>query len=48
MGFKNKKFELDKLENVLYDLIDKHIENIKDWDPFQVKILKYLNLKSPA
>ena len=31
MVFKNKKFELDKLENVLYDLIDNHIENIKEY-----------------
>ena len=31
MVFKDKKFELDKLENVLYDSIDKHIENIKDY-----------------
>ena len=31
MVFKDKKFELDKLENVLYDLIDKHIENIKEY-----------------
>ena len=31
MIFKDKKFELDKLENVLYDLIDKHIENIKEY-----------------
>ena len=31
MVFKDNKFELDKLENVLYDLIDKHIENIKEY-----------------
>ena len=31
MILKNKKFELDKLENILYDLIDKHIDNIKQY-----------------
>ena len=31
MVFKDEKFELNKLENVLYDLIDKHVENIKEY-----------------
>ena len=31
MIFKNKSFELDKIDNILYDLIDKHIDNIRQY-----------------